>query len=151
MNDPTPLSIYQFRAVLNGVSPMVWRRILLASETSLAGLHEVLQLAFGWSGFYLYEFFIHGKTFSSNAEDPRLEATIPLHEDLTFPRYVGGSTLHPTSTTVAHGITRACQTIRSCRLWKHCRCLHSANVRPVVSNRNVLSRSSSSMQSVTSG
>ena len=60
MNDPTPLSIYQFRAVLNGVSPMVWRRFLLASETSLADLHEVLQLAFGLSGFYLYEFFIHG-------------------------------------------------------------------------------------------
>ncbi len=52
MNDPTQLSIYQFRAVLNGVSPMVWRRFLLASETSLADLHEVLQLAFGWSGFY---------------------------------------------------------------------------------------------------
>jgi hypothetical protein len=31
---------------------MVWRRFLLASETSLADLHEVLQLAFGWSGFY---------------------------------------------------------------------------------------------------
>jgi len=45
MNDPTQLSIYQFRAVLNGVSPMVWRRFLLASETSLADLHKVLQLA----------------------------------------------------------------------------------------------------------
>ena len=31
----------------------------------------MLQLAFGWSDFYLYEFCIHGKTFGSNAEDPR--------------------------------------------------------------------------------
>ena len=55
MNDPTQLSIYQLRAVLNGVSPLVWRRFLLAGETSLADLHKVLQLAFGWSNFYLYE------------------------------------------------------------------------------------------------
>ena len=119
MNDPTQLSIYQLRAVLNGVSPLVWRRFLLSSETSLADLHKILQLAFGWSGFYLYEFCIHGKTFGSNAEDPRsvclgdfqqrpaerfryrynfmafwesdlrLEATVPLYEDLDLSALCG--------------------------------------------------------------
>ena len=53
MNDPIQCSIYQLRAVLNGVSPLVWRRFLLSSETSLADLHKILQLAFGWSDFYL--------------------------------------------------------------------------------------------------
>ena len=71
MNDPTQLSIYRLRAVLNGVSPLVWRRFLLSIETSLADLHKTLQLSSGWSGFYLYEFCIHGKSFGSNAEDPR--------------------------------------------------------------------------------
>ena len=71
MNDPTQLSIYRLRAVLNGVSPLVWRSFLLSSETSLADLHKILQLAFGWSGSYLYQFCIHGKSFGSNAEDPR--------------------------------------------------------------------------------
>jgi Plasmid pRiA4b ORF-3-like protein len=56
MNDPTQVSIYQLRAVLNGVSPLVWRRFLLSIETSLADLHKILQVAFGWSDFYLYEF-----------------------------------------------------------------------------------------------
>ena len=56
MNDPTQLSIYQLRAFLNGVNLLVWRRFLLSSETSLADLHKILQLAFGWSDFYLYEF-----------------------------------------------------------------------------------------------
>ena len=70
MNDPTQLSIYQLRAVLNGVSPLVWRRFLLSSETSLADLHKILQLSFGWSGFYLYEFCIHGKTFGSMQKTP---------------------------------------------------------------------------------
>ena len=49
MNDPTQVSICQLRAVLNGVSPLVWRRLLLSSETTLADLHKILQLAFGWS------------------------------------------------------------------------------------------------------
>ena len=71
MNNPTRLSIYQLRAVLNGGGPLVWRRFLLSIETSLADLHKILQLSFGWSGFYLYEFCIHGKTYGSNAEDPR--------------------------------------------------------------------------------
>ena len=116
MSEPTLCSIYRLRVVLNGVSPLVWRRFLLFSETSQADLHKILQLAFGWSEFYLYEFCVHGKTFGSNAEDPRsaclgdfrlrpterfryrynflafwesdlrLEATVPIHEDLTYPR-----------------------------------------------------------------
>ena len=69
MNDPRQLSIYQLRAVLHGVSPLVWRRFVLSSETSLADLHKILQLAFGWGGFYSYEFCIHRKAFGSNAED----------------------------------------------------------------------------------
>jgi len=63
MSEPTLCSIYRLRVVLNGVSPLVWRRLLVSSETNLTDLHEILQLAFGWSGFYLYEFRIHGRTF----------------------------------------------------------------------------------------
>ena len=44
------IAIYQLRVVLCGVSPMVWRRLLVVSTTSIAGLHEVLQNALGWSG-----------------------------------------------------------------------------------------------------
>jgi hypothetical protein len=60
MNDRTQLSIYQIRAVLKGVSPLVWHRLLLSGETSLGDLHKILQLAFGWSSFYSYQFCIYG-------------------------------------------------------------------------------------------
>ena len=50
---------------------MVWRRFLVSSKTNLADLHEILQVAFGWSGFYRYEFLIHGKTFACSAGDAR--------------------------------------------------------------------------------
>ena len=49
-------AIYQLRVVLRGVSPLVWRRLLLASDTSLAQLREILQRAFAWSDDHLHRF-----------------------------------------------------------------------------------------------
>jgi hypothetical protein len=54
---------YQLRVVLCGVSPLVWRRLLIASETSVAELYEILQLAFDWSGTHLHRFRIHGRAY----------------------------------------------------------------------------------------
>ncbi|MGA7879589.1 MAG: hypothetical protein WBL40_10280 [Terrimicrobiaceae bacterium] len=52
----------KLRVVLWGVSPLVWRRLLLASDTSIAELHEILKSAFDWSGEHLHRFLIHGST-----------------------------------------------------------------------------------------
>jgi len=52
-------TVYQLRVVLAGISPMVWRRLLVPAETSVAGLHEILQTAFGWSDEHLHRFMIH--------------------------------------------------------------------------------------------
>jgi Plasmid pRiA4b ORF-3-like protein len=52
-------TVYQLRVVLAGISPMVWRRLLVPAETSVAGLHEILQAAFGWSDEHLHRFTIH--------------------------------------------------------------------------------------------
>jgi hypothetical protein len=57
------IAIYQLRLVLCGVSPLVWRRLLVVSETSLGELHEMLQSAFGWSGEHLHRFLIHGVAY----------------------------------------------------------------------------------------
>lgn len=57
------LAIYQLRVVLCGVSPLVWRRLLVASNTSLAELHAILQRAFAWSDDHLHRFLIHGTAY----------------------------------------------------------------------------------------
>jgi hypothetical protein len=57
------LAIYQLRVVLHGVSPLVWRRQLEASDTRLAKLHEILQHALDWSGEHLDRFLIHGAAY----------------------------------------------------------------------------------------
>src|SRR5947209_5850282 len=65
MPDPSASfpAICRLHVVLRGVSPLVWRRLLVASDTSLAELHEVLQHAFGWSDDHLHRFLIHGTAY----------------------------------------------------------------------------------------
>ena len=42
---------------------MSWRRILVRSESSLAQLHDIIQIAFGWSDSHLHRFRIHGRDY----------------------------------------------------------------------------------------
>jgi hypothetical protein len=66
MSEPSvsSIAIYQLRVVLCGVSPLVWRRLLVVSTTSIAELHEILQSAFGWSGEHLTASLYMARTIS---------------------------------------------------------------------------------------
>ena len=46
----------QFKAVLVDSMPPIWRTIDVDPTLTLDGLHEVLQVAFGWAGYHLHEF-----------------------------------------------------------------------------------------------
>ena len=61
---PAPLpSLSQLRGVVRGVSPLIWRRLLLPADTTIAGLHAVLQIAFGWTGAHLHRFVVQGREY----------------------------------------------------------------------------------------
>jgi hypothetical protein len=51
----------QLKVTLKGTKPPVWRRVLVDASTTLDHLHEVIQAAFGWWNYHLYEFEI-GRT-----------------------------------------------------------------------------------------
>ena len=55
--------LYQLRVVLRNVSPLIWRRLLVRSDTSIAQLHAILQTVMGWSDTHLHRFRIHGKAY----------------------------------------------------------------------------------------
>ena len=57
--------VYQFKYFVRGISPMIWRRVLVQSNSSLAALHEVIQLSMGWEGEHLYAFRLHGKNYGT--------------------------------------------------------------------------------------
>ncbi|MDQ6733035.1 MAG: plasmid pRiA4b ORF-3 family protein [Nitrospirota bacterium] len=56
-------SAYQFPIMLRHINPPVWRRILIGSESSLATLHDTLQIVCDWSDPHLHRFLLHGKEY----------------------------------------------------------------------------------------
>jgi hypothetical protein len=62
-------SFYQLRVVLRGISPLIWRCLLVPADTTIAGLHAVLQTAYGWGGEHLHRFVIHGTEYGISYVD----------------------------------------------------------------------------------
>jgi len=62
-SDRREAQVYQLRAVLRGISPLIWRRLLVLGESTVAQLHEVLQVAFGWEDEHLNRFEIRGREY----------------------------------------------------------------------------------------
>ena len=71
---PHSTATYQLRLVLAGTSPLIWRRLLVSSETSIVQLHRYIQVAFDWSGEHLHRYHIHGKDYGIAPSAQRLPA-----------------------------------------------------------------------------
>mgnify|MGYP003333428301 CR=1 FL=1 len=48
--------ILQLKVRLLGISPMIWRRVLVPTSATLCELHGILQVAMGWEGIHLFLF-----------------------------------------------------------------------------------------------
>jgi hypothetical protein len=58
-------AILQVKAWLTGISPMVWRRVLVPASFTLRELHGVIQVAMGWEGIHLYDFRLRAARYGS--------------------------------------------------------------------------------------
>ncbi len=52
----TPSRVYRLKVTLKGSRPPIWRRLLVDGSATLAEVHEIIQAAFGWWNYHLYEF-----------------------------------------------------------------------------------------------
>lgn len=57
------VEIYQLHVWIRQISPMIWRRLLVRNDSTIADLHYTLQIAFGWSDEHLHQFRIHGQAY----------------------------------------------------------------------------------------
>ncbi|WP_285507347.1 plasmid pRiA4b ORF-3 family protein [Actinokineospora sp. NBRC 105648] len=48
--------VYQLKIGLSGAKPPIWRRLEVPADTTLAGLHQVIQRSFDWDDSHLHEF-----------------------------------------------------------------------------------------------
>jgi hypothetical protein len=51
-----PPEVYQLHVWLREISPMIWRRLLVRSDSTIADLHYTLQITMGWEGYHLHQF-----------------------------------------------------------------------------------------------
>ncbi len=63
--DRDEAEIVQIEFWLLGISPMMWRRVLVPSGTTLRELHGVIQVAMGWQGIHLYQFRLRSARYGS--------------------------------------------------------------------------------------
>jgi Plasmid pRiA4b ORF-3-like protein len=57
------MGVCQLRVVIAGISPLIWRRLEVGADTTVAGLHAIVQTVFGWSGKHLHRFVIGGTEY----------------------------------------------------------------------------------------
>lgn len=77
-------NVLQIKVSLSFVRPNVWRRILVCPKMTLGELHEVLQIAMGWTNSHLHQFIkgrvYYGEPDEESGEETIDEKTVPLTE-----------------------------------------------------------------------
>jgi len=69
--------LYRLKVTLLNSKPPIWRRLRVHGDTTLAGLHAILQVAMGWLDSHLHTFEVHGITYA----DPDPEWHPPVSDE----------------------------------------------------------------------
>lgn len=67
-------SVYQLKVTLRGIRPPIWRRLEIRSDLTLERLHNVLQVAMGWTDSHLHAFMADGVEYG--VPDPEWGTTV---------------------------------------------------------------------------
>lgn len=67
--NPKVKNAYQVKITLNGIKPLIWRRLLVEGDILLDEFSETIQSAMGWDGYHLYDFYIDGLSYQLPNED----------------------------------------------------------------------------------
>lgn len=60
---PVAVTVYHLKVSLRDITPMIWRRLLVTSDTTIAQMHDILQIVMGWEDMHLHQFRIHRKAY----------------------------------------------------------------------------------------
>ena len=86
----TDVPIYQIKVTLEDSKPPIWRRLLVRSDITLAGLHRIIQAAMGWWDYHLHQFIVGGTYFGE--PHPDYDDYLDMHDerDVTLRQIVPG-------------------------------------------------------------
>ncbi|MCC5828084.1 MAG: plasmid pRiA4b ORF-3 family protein [Phycisphaeraceae bacterium] len=69
-----PQHVHQIRISLRDSKPPIWRRVAVPSDITLGQLHEVIQIAMGWTDSHLHHFKLQDKSLINR--DPEVIARL---------------------------------------------------------------------------
>jgi hypothetical protein len=81
MSNKATNQIYQIKVTLRDSKPPIWRRLLVLDSTTLHKLHQIIQIAMGWTDSHLHEFIIENKRYSI----PSTEDWEPVIDEHRYP------------------------------------------------------------------
>lgn len=61
--------IFRLKTTLQDIEPPIWRRIEVSGDTTMARLHEILQVTMGWQNYHLHEFRVGDVAFGEPDPD----------------------------------------------------------------------------------
>ena len=68
-------NLYQLKVSLIGTKPPIWRRLIVSSAMTLSEIHDVIQIAMGWTDSHLHQF-IFGDVFYGEPDPDWDDGTI---------------------------------------------------------------------------
>jgi hypothetical protein len=68
-----PGPIYQLKITLRGSKPPIWRRVQVSGDITLYKLHQVIQVAMGWTDSHLHQFTAGGIDYGESAPEWGME------------------------------------------------------------------------------
>ena len=87
--------VARLRIELQGLEPKIWRRVDVPLSTTLAALHDIIQVAFRWTDSHLHEFLVGQRVYG-----------VPSPEDAFYERKVYKSAAIRLKTLIDRGVDR---------------------------------------------
>jgi len=97
-------AIVRVKVVLQGIRPQIFRRLEIPTAISLGVLHDILQIAFGWTNSHLHQFLVGDRRFGTrdgefddqiaDESKTRLAQLLPPYHPFVYEYDFGDSWMH---------------------------------------------------------
>ncbi len=81
--------IHTLRITLRDSKPPIWRRVAVPSDITFGQLHEVIQIAMGWTNSHLHQFVLRDKTLKPTRDEIRKVDEADIWDDAFMARMRG--------------------------------------------------------------